>query len=224
MNPVRVAYFLDAIRQRVPAGSPRILEVGCGGGIVAEALAAEGCTVIGLDPSVGSLIAGQQHAASSALERGAGYLRGVGEVLPFPDAAFDAVVASESIEHVEDPSAVLRETRRVLRPEGVFCFDTPNRTWFTRVGLIWGAELLGWAPRGAHVYAQLYTPAEFAASCIEAGLQVEEIRGLALLEPGWSAALGYLTKRRLGGFEVGEDDRLSFIGCATPVAVATGVG
>ncbi len=224
MNPVRVAYFLDAIHAHVHADRPpRVLEVGCGGGLVAEALAREGCEIVGLDPSHSSLVAGRDHARAAGLEAPPRYVRGVGERLPFRDATFDAVLAADSIEHVDEPSTVLRELRRVVKPDGVFCFDTPNRTWFTRIGLIWAAALLGWAPSGAHVYDRLFTPRELAARCLEAGLLIEEVRGLALLEPGWSAALGYLTQRRLGGFEISDDERLSFIGWGTPVAAATAV-
>jgi 2-polyprenyl-6-hydroxyphenyl methylase/3-demethylubiquinone-9 3-methyltransferase len=222
VNPTRVAYFLDAIRRHAPTDrSPRVLDVGCGGGLVAEALAVEGCTVIGIDPSHGSLVAGRQHAGPG--DRAARYVRGVGERLPFADASFDAVVAADSLEHVDSPPRVLRELRRVARPHAVLCFDTPNRTWLTRVGLIWGAELLGWVPRGTHVFEQLFAPRELAAACLEAGWLVEEIRGLSLSQPLWSAALGYLRRRRLGGFDVGDDDRLSFIGWATPMAPAAGV-
>jgi 2-polyprenyl-6-hydroxyphenyl methylase/3-demethylubiquinone-9 3-methyltransferase len=170
VNPVRVAYFLDAINRHAPTDrAPRILEVGCGGGLVAEALAAEGCTVVGLDPSRPSLVAASRHAAEHRLDDPPRYLRGVGERLPFADASFDALLAADAIEHVAEPSTVLRELRRVVRPQGVLCFDTPNRTWFARIGLIWGAELLGWAPRGTHVYDRLFTPRELAASCLEVG-------------------------------------------------------
>ncbi len=227
INPVRAAYVLDLIRAHAPAGrAPLVLDLGCGGGILAEALAAGGCRVVGLDPSFASLVAARHHGLSTGLDGPPNYMRAVGEALPFDEATFDGVVASESMEHVEDAPAVLREVRRVLMPSGVFCFDTPHRNWFNRIGLLWAAELLGWAPRGTHEYSRLFTPTEFAARCVEVGLRVEELRGLAMLKPPWSAAFNYMTRRRLGGFEIGDDDRLSFIGYAhaiPPVAATTSV-
>lgn len=222
VNPARVAYFLDAIHRHALAdAAPRVLDLGCGGGLVAEALVEAGCSVVGLDPSHRSLVAGWQHAGhGNSAPR---YVRGAAERLPFADESFDAVVAADSLEHLDEPAVALRELRRVARPRAVLCFDTPNRTWFTRIGLIWGAELLGWAPRGTHVFERLFSPRELAATCLEAGWLVEEIRGLALTQPAWSAALGYLARRRLGGFEVSDDERLSFIGWARPVAAAAGV-
>ena len=214
VNPVRVEYFTQAIRRAFPAAArPRVLDLGCGGGLVAEGLAREGFAVTGIDASLSSLSAARDHAM--ALHDAQHYAGGDALRLPFAGGAFDDVVFADVIEHVGDPDRLLAEAARVMAPGGLFLFDTPNRTWFTRAGLIWAAELLGWAPRHMHDYRRLLTPEELVARCVHAGLVVREVRGLPLRASAPRAAWGYLRRRELGGFHVSDDLRLSFTGFAT---------
>ena len=215
LNPVRVAYFVETLRRERPAAR-RVLDGGCGGGLVAEALAREGFDVVGLDaslPSLPSLRAAREHATREATA--VAYLGGDARRLPFADGAFDAVVLAELIEHVDDPDRLLRDVARVLAPGGLLLFDTPNRTWLSRLGLIWVAETLGWAPRHTHDFRRLLTPAELDARCAAAGLTVRERRGLSLRRSPPVALWGYLRRRELGGFRLSDDLRLSYIGYAT---------
>ncbi|MDG1170445.1 MAG: bifunctional 2-polyprenyl-6-hydroxyphenol methylase/3-demethylubiquinol 3-O-methyltransferase UbiG, partial [Sulfitobacter sp.] len=124
-----------------------VLDLGCAGGFMAEALAARGSHVTGIDPAVAAIEAARNHARGAGLH--IGYDVGVGEALPYDDAGFDAVVCVDVLEHVTDLQKVLSEVARVLRPGGLFLFDTINRNPMARLATITVAEdLLRLLPRG----------------------------------------------------------------------------
>ena len=212
VNPVRVRYFVEALRRERP-GARRVLDLGCGGGLVAEALAREGFEVAGLDASLPSLLVAREHARDEGVALAC--VGGDGQRLPFAGGRFDAVVCTEVLEHVERPDALLREAARVLAPGGALLFSTPNRTWRARLGLIWVPEALRWTPRHTHEYRRFLTPAELTAGCAAAGLEVRELRGLSLVRPAPLALWGYLRLRELGGFRLSRDLRVDYIGYAT---------
>lgn len=208
-NELRVPYFAKVIHAHAPTPTPtwRVLDIGAGGGLLAEALAQHGVEVIGLDRSGSSLASGR--------ERGrADYAQADAEALPFADGSFHAVICSEVIEHVAHPQQLLRECARVLRRRGLFLFSTPNRTWYTRIGLIWLAQRLGWAPHDTHDFDRLIRPGELKSGAALVGLHVREIRGVALRRRGIAAAWGYARRRRTGGFVLSDDQRFSYIGWA----------
>ena len=127
----------------------RVLDLGCAGGFMAEALAARGALVTGLDPAAEAV------AAAAARSRATGstvaYLVGTGEHSPFTDASFDIVVCVDVLEHVQDLAAVIGQVRRVLRPGGLFLFDTINRNPLSALAVVTIAErVLRLLPPGTH--------------------------------------------------------------------------
>src|SRR5262245_5027389 len=133
LNPARFGYMRRVLIEELgldPAGLP-VLDIGCGGGLLAEEFARLGCNVTGLDPSEESLAAARTHAAAQGLA--IDYHCAPGEALPFGDASFDVVYCCDVLEHVHDLPQVIAETARVLRPGGTYLYDTINRTLRSRL-------------------------------------------------------------------------------------------
>jgi len=154
-----------------------VLDLGCAGGFMAEALAQRGAHVTGIDPAADAIDAARAHARESGLR--IGYDVGVGEALPYESASFDAVVCVDVLEHVADLAKVLSEVVRTLRPGGLFLFDTINRTPLARLATITVAEdVLRLLPRGTHDPAMFIRPTELRAAMRRAGLVPGAITGL----------------------------------------------
>jgi 2-polyprenyl-6-hydroxyphenyl methylase/3-demethylubiquinone-9 3-methyltransferase len=179
MTPVRFAYFARAAG---PLAGRDVLDLGCGGGLLAERFAAAGARVVGVDPLAACCRAAEAHARASALP--IRYLRMGGERLGLADGSFDVVVAADVLEHVNDLPRVIAEVGRVLRPGGTFVFDTINRTWLARLVLVWlGERVLKVVPCGTHDPARFIRPAELKARLAAAGMQLRQTRGLGPV--GW---------------------------------------
>lgn len=171
--PGRLRWF-DA---RIDWQGGDVLDLGCAGGFMAEALALRGAHVTGIDPAAEAIHAARAHARLSSLR--IGYDIGVGESLPYGDAAFDAVVCVDVLEHVTDLNKVLSQVARVLRPGGLFLFDTINRNPLARLATITVAEdLLRLLPRGTHDPAMFIKPHELSRALHGAGLVPGPITGL----------------------------------------------
>jgi len=144
---------------------------------MAEALAAKGARVTGIDPAAQAIDAAQAHAEASNLT--IRYDVGVGEILPYERDAFDAVVCVDVLEHVADLQRVLTEVARVLRPGGVFLYDTINRNPLARFATITVAEdLLRLLPKGTHDPALFIKPRELERGLLNAGLVAGPMKGL----------------------------------------------
>ena len=167
--PARLAYF-DRIAPDWRGLD--VLDLGCGGGFMAEALAKRGARVTGVDPSLASLEAAQQHAQSQGLD--IIYQAGVGEAIPLESHSVDRVVCVDVLEHVQDVEKVLIEVHRVLRPQGIFFFDTVNRNWLSRFIVITLAENIVKAlPIGAHDAAKFIRPIELQRQLEKIGFSVD---------------------------------------------------
>lgn len=173
MVPGRLAYF-DRFAHWPGA---RVLDLGCAGGFMAEAIAARGAIVTGIDPAPKAIEAARAHADSTGLS--IRYDVGAGEDLPYVDAAFDIVVCVDVLEHVRDLERVLSEVARVLRPGGVFLFDTINRNALARFAVITVAEdVLGLLPKGTHDPDMFIKPAELRRALGASAFDVGRFTGL----------------------------------------------
>jgi 2-polyprenyl-6-hydroxyphenyl methylase/3-demethylubiquinone-9 3-methyltransferase len=175
MNPPRFAFF-DPI-----VGCWRglhVLDLGCGGGLATACLAQRDARVIGLDLSQTSLRVAHHHMRGRD-DPAPVFLCGRAEDLPFADASFDVVWCTDVLEHLAGLPAAIAQIARVLKPGGLFLYDTINRTWLSHLLGIWFWEYLaGLAPRGTHDWHQFITPQELRGLLTQHGLQPGTIRGM----------------------------------------------
>lgn len=180
LNPARFGYFLQILHLRgfTPA-SLRVLDVGCGGGILSEEFAKLGCQVSGIDQSTAAIAAARVHAQQQGLE--IDYRVAQAESLPFDAASFDLVVCCDLLEHVNQPGQVVAEAGRKLKPGGLYLFDTINRTFQSYFETILVAQVLPLTrifPPRTHAWRRFIRPAELSTYLNQAGLQLGELRGL----------------------------------------------
>jgi 2-polyprenyl-6-hydroxyphenyl methylase / 3-demethylubiquinone-9 3-methyltransferase len=174
LNPVRLAY----VSERLGLEGARVCDVGCGGGLLSEAMAARGAAVVGIDLGEDVLGVARLHLFESGLE--IDYRLLAAEDLAGQEpSAFDAVTCMEMLEHVPDPAAVVAACAQLLKPGGRMFLSTLNRTPKAFALAVVGAEyLLGLLPRGTHQYARFIRPAELGRWLRAAGLELEDVSGL----------------------------------------------
>ncbi len=175
INPLR----LDWIRSLVGITGREVLDVGCGGGILAEAMAAAGARVLGIDLAAKPLAVARLHAMETGAE-GVDYREVAVEALAAErPASFDVVTCMEMLEHVPDPASVVAACSRLVRPGGWVFFSTINRNPKAFAMAIVGAEyVLRLLPRGTHEYARFIRPSELGRWCRDSGLELGGSRGL----------------------------------------------
>ena len=200
LNPVRLAYIRDRIDQHWhldecalrPLAVKSALDVGCGAGLLAEPLARMGATVTAVDAAPELIAAAKLHAAGAGL---AIDYRAVGaEAL---EGRFDLVTAMEVVEHVADPRAFVVSLAARLAPGGLLILSTPNRTAWSKLLTITLAEGFGKIPKGTHHYDEFITPEEMTAMLAAAGLEVEDVEGIAVSP--------------MRGLHLSEDVRLNYL-------------
>ncbi|WP_329740945.1 bifunctional 2-polyprenyl-6-hydroxyphenol methylase/3-demethylubiquinol 3-O-methyltransferase UbiG [Dyella sp. A6] len=174
LNPVRADY----VAARVDLRGARVADVGCGGGLLSEALARAGARVTGIDMGLKVIEIARLHLHESGLE--VDYRQqSSAELAQAEPASFDAVCCMELIEHVPDPAALVRDLAAMLKPGGWLFMSTLNRTPAAFGAAILGAEYITrMLPRGTHHYAQFLKPSELGRLLRHAGLELEEVSGL----------------------------------------------
>ena len=174
INPLR----LEWIDRHAGLVGKRVLDVGCGGGILAEAMARRGATVTGIDMADKPLQVAKLHLLESGLSVKYEKVE-VDELSKRQPGAFDVVTCMELLEHVPDPAGMVRACAQLVRPGGRAFFSTLNRNPKSYLFAVIGAEyVLGLLPKGTHDYRRFIRPSELARWCREAGLRTEEMIGM----------------------------------------------
>lgn len=180
LNPARLAY----IKERICAAYGRdvkgfdslkglkILDIGCGGGLVCEPLARLGGDVIGIDADEQAIDVAREHAGDLKIDYRAGAAEDVTE-------KFDVVLALEIIEHVNAPAEFVKTCAKLVKPDGIIIFSTLNRTAKSfALGIMAAEYILRWVPRGTHNWKKFVRPSELANALRKAGLTPQDVRGL----------------------------------------------
>ena len=182
INPARLQF----VERFVVLSGLRVLDVGCGGGILSEALAERGASVLGIDLAESALQAAEAHRAGQAVE----YRLESSRETAARGEVFDVVTCMEMLEHVADPAAVLRDIHALLKPGGWAFFSTINRTLKARLGAVYAAEyVLRLVPQGTHQYDWFIKPAELSRMAERAGLAPVAFCGMDYLPLRQSARL-----------------------------------
>jgi len=186
VNALRLDYVVDQIvshfgrKKQTALTDLRILDVGCGGGLMAEPLARLGARVVGIDASPGNIAAARLHAESQGVTLD--YRLGDPADVLLPDERFDVVLALEVVEHVSDVPAFVDTVAGGVAPGGLLFASTIDRTWKSFAFAIVGAEyLLRVLPRGTHQWARFVRPTELASAVARSGLQQRDLRGMHYL-------------------------------------------
>lgn len=175
INPLR----LEWINRLCPLGGQQVLDVGCGGGILSDAMARSGANVTGIDLAAKALRVAQLHALEVQTPRVAYQEVSVEALAQQQPQSFDVVTCMEMLEHVPDPASVVRACSALVKPGGWVFFSTLNRSPKSFLLAIVGAEyVLGLLPRGTHEYARMIRPSELASYCRSVELDLRYTRGM----------------------------------------------
>lgn len=213
-NRFRLSWLKSEFQNLSPL---RILDVGCGAGLLSNPLALEGHKVWGIDQAEEALAIARQYDSTKQVQ----YSTGQAEALPFADGSFDVVCCFDVLEHVKSPLAVVKECSRVLKPGGKFYFFTFNRT---ALSYLFGIKALEWflknTPSHLHVYQMFIRPHELEEMCLSSGMKVDSVSGFGprILQPGiWQLIFNGRVNPDFK-FELKRSKAVSYLGKATRLA------
>ena len=216
LNPLRFEYF---DRHVTNWQALKVLDVGCGGGFSCEFIASRGAKVFGIDQSKSCITTAKAHAAGSNFD--IDYQHGFAESLPYLDKSFDVVLCVDVLEHVADLKQTIGEIYRVLKPGGMFFFDTINRTFKSQLIMIWLLEeILQEIPRGIHDWKKFIKPQELIDLMQHNGLIDVEVKGFNLFgNTVWDNIAAYRRYKKTGGFcvSINDDSSVMYIGKARKI-------
>ena len=196
LNPCRLDYITSQIaaeydrdlETQFPFKGLRLLDIGCGGGLLCEPMARLGATVVGVDAAAGNIPVARTHAAQSGLE--IDYRHTTAEALAEAGERFDVVLNMEVVEHVSDPLAYLTACRTLLKPGGLHICSTINRNPKSFAMAIVGAEyVMRWLPKGTHGWSKFITPDELCDLMRQAGLDPVDRKGFQFNPISWTWCL-----------------------------------
>lgn len=175
LNPTRLEYIEDGVQGLF---DKQVIDVGCGGGILAESMAIKGAQVTGIDMAHASLQIARLHALET--QTNVDYQQSTAEAYALSHPAqFDVVTCMEMLEHVPDPASVIHACSDLVKPGGTVYFSTINKTWKAYALMIIGAEqVLKWVPKGTHEYDKFIRPSQLLAAIDATDLQCEHICGV----------------------------------------------
>ncbi|ATG45183.1 bifunctional 2-polyprenyl-6-hydroxyphenol methylase/3-demethylubiquinol 3-O-methyltransferase UbiG [Phaeobacter sp. LSS9] len=196
LNPCRLDYITQQIAAEfdrdlssdAPFSGLRLLDIGCGGGLLSEPMARLGAEVVGADAAAGNIPVAQVHAQQSGLD--IDYRHTTAEALAEAGEQFDVVLNMEVVEHVADPLSYLTATRQLLKPGGLQICSTINRNPKSYAMAIFGAEVvMRWLPRGTHEWSKFITPDELFDLLAKAGLTPVDRKGFVFNPVFWTWSL-----------------------------------
>ena len=187
----------------------KVLDVGCGGGFTCEFLAARGAIVSGIDQAQKCIVKAREHAAQHSLR--IDYQQARAENLPYEDNSFDAAICVDVLEHVSDLQQTISEIYRILKPGGFFGFDTINRTFQSKLVMIWLLEdLFQEIPQGIHDWQKFIKPEELRQLMDENGFGDFDIKGFNVFGTGILAKIAaYMHYKKTGSFKISINEDLS---------------
>jgi len=178
IQPLRSEYVRDCL-SAIDLDKPNSLDIGCGGGIIAEDLAQFSASVTGVDISLASLETARSHAMQNGLD--IKYIESPAESLPFKDNSFELITCCDVLEHVDDVAKVISEVKRVLKPGGIFVYDTVNRTLMSYLAHIFIAQdfpLTRFMPKNTHVWHKFIKPKELLEHLDNNKFDTKEVQGM----------------------------------------------